>query len=76
VAQTNLAARQTELGTVLNGQSGPAKPLKNTFVEFHARRGRRRQPGDQKSDRESKDSSNKAGKKVESPAQQQPLPSH
>ena len=45
VAQTNLAACQKQLGTALNGQSGPATPLKNTFVEFHARRGRRGQTG-------------------------------
>jgi len=76
VAQGNLAACQKQLGTALNGQSGPATPLKNTFVEFHARRGRSGKAGDQKSDRDSKDSSNKAGKKVESPAQTQPLPSH
>jgi len=76
VAQNNLAACQKELGTALNGQNGPAKPLKNTFVEIHARRGRGGQPGEQKPDRESKGSSNKTGKKAESPAQPQPLPSH
>ena len=76
VSQSNLAACQKQLGTALNGQSGPATPLKNTFVEFHARRGRSGKAGDQKSDREPKDSSNKAGKKTESPAQPQPLPSH
>ncbi len=76
VSQNNLAACQKQLGTALNGQSGPATPLKNTFVEFHARRARSGKAGDQKSDRESKDSSNKAGRKSESPAQPQPLPSH
>ena len=76
VSQNNLAACQKQLGTALNGQSGPATPLKNTFVEFHARRGRSGKAGEQKSDRESKDSSNKAGKKAESPAQPHPLPSH
>jgi len=76
VSQNNLAACQKQLGTALNGLSGPATPFKNTFVEFHARRGRSGKAGDQKSDRESKDSSNKAGKKAESPAQSQPLPSH
>jgi hypothetical protein len=35
VAQTNLAGCQNELGNALRGQGGPAKPLKNTFVEFH-----------------------------------------
>ena len=38
VAQTNLAGCQTQLGNALRGQGGPAKPLKNTFVEFHGRR--------------------------------------
>jgi len=37
-AQTNLAGCQTELGRLLRGQGGPAKPLKNTFVELHRRR--------------------------------------
>ena len=37
VAQTNLAGCQNELGRALRGQTEPAKPLKNTFVEFHAR---------------------------------------
>jgi hypothetical protein len=76
VSQNNLAACQKQLGTALNGQSGPATPLKNTFVEFHARRGRSGKAGDRKSDRESKGASNKSGKKAETPAQPQPAPSH
>jgi hypothetical protein len=44
VAQTNLAGCQNELGNALRGQGGPAKPLKNTFVEFHARRHKKGQP--------------------------------
>jgi hypothetical protein len=38
VTQTNLAGCQTELGNALRGQGGPAKPLKNTFVELHGGR--------------------------------------
>jgi hypothetical protein len=33
--QTNLASCQNELGTALRGRAGPAKPTKNTFVEYH-----------------------------------------
>ncbi len=44
VAQTNLAGCQNELGDALRGQGEPAKPLKNTFVEFHARQHRKGQP--------------------------------
>ncbi len=40
VAQTNLAGCQSELGNALRGQSEPAKPLKNTFVQFYPRRPR------------------------------------
>jgi hypothetical protein len=43
-AQSNLAGCQNELGKALRGQGGPAKPLKNTFVEFHARRHSKGQP--------------------------------
>jgi hypothetical protein len=44
-AQTNLAGCQNELGNALRGQVEPAKPLKNTFVEFHAKRYRKGEPG-------------------------------
>jgi len=44
LAQSNLAGCQNALGNALRGQSEPAKPLKNTFVEFHARRRRDGQP--------------------------------
>ena len=37
VSETNLASCQKELGN-LHGPSEPAQPMKNTFVEFHARR--------------------------------------
>jgi hypothetical protein len=50
--------------------------MKNTFVEFHARRSADGRTGERKSARESKDSANQANKKTESPAQPQPLPSH
>jgi hypothetical protein len=43
-AQTNLAGCQNELGNALRGQGGPAKPLKNTFVELHGRRHSSTQP--------------------------------
>jgi len=76
VAQNNLASCQKQLGSALNGQAGPAKPMKNTFVEFHARRSAEGRAGERKSARESKDSANQANKKTESPAQPQPLPSH
>jgi hypothetical protein len=33
--QTNLASCQNELGTALRGRAGLAKPIKNTFVEYH-----------------------------------------
>jgi len=76
VAQGNLAACQKELGGALNGEAGPAKPMKNTFVEFHAGRSANGRAGGRKSARESKDSANQANKKNESPVQPQPLPSH
>jgi hypothetical protein len=44
VSQTNLAGCQNELGKALRGQGEPAKPLKNTFVEFHGRRNKKGQP--------------------------------
>ena len=44
VAQTNLAGCQNELGNALRGQGGPAKPLKNTFVQFYPKRRRKGQP--------------------------------
>ena len=76
VAQTNLAGCQKELGSALNGQGGPAKPLKNTFVELHARRAAKGQPRDRKSAREAKDSASKANRKAESSTQPQLPPSH
>jgi len=47
-AQTNLAGCQNELGVALRGQGGPAKPLKNTFVELHGRRHSNSRPDGQK----------------------------
>ena len=76
VAQTNLASCQKQLGSALSGQGGPAKPMKNTFVGFHARRSGAGQPGDRKPVGQSKDSANKPNKKTESSGQAQPLPSH
>jgi hypothetical protein len=66
VAQTNLAKCQGELGSALSGHREPAKPLKNTFVEFHARRHTDRKAEDRKSTRDRKDeSANKNDKKAE-----------
>jgi hypothetical protein len=65
-AQTNLAGCQSELGNALRGQGGPAKPLKNTFVELHTRRHTESQPGERKSRHDgSKDSTDKPYKKPE-----------
>jgi len=75
VAQTNLANCQNELGNALRGQGGAAKPLKNTFVEFHARRHTDRKAGDRKSTRDSKEeSASKNEKKPEPQPQSQPGP--
>jgi hypothetical protein len=64
-AQTNLAGCQNELGVALRGQGGPAKPLKNSFVEFHARRHRNGQPEDRRSTRDGKkESESKTDKKT------------
>jgi len=74
-AQTNLAGCQNELGIALRGQGGPAKPLKNTFVEFHARRHRDRKPLDGRSTRDgNKKSESKTEKKTESDPQPQAQP--
>jgi hypothetical protein len=75
VAQSNLAACQNELGDALRGQGGPAKPLKNTFVEIHPRRHSDGQPGERKSTRDGKkESRSKPDKKTESQPQPQPQP--
>jgi hypothetical protein len=69
VAQTNLAGCQNELGKALREQGGPAKPLKNTFVEFHARRLGDGQPKDRTpSGRGKKTSRSKTEKKAASPS--------
>jgi len=66
-AQTNLAGCQNELGNALRGQGGPAKPLKNTFVEFHGRRHSNGQPDARTSPRSGKKkSASKTEKKTES----------
>jgi hypothetical protein len=44
LVQSNLAGCQEALGHALRVQGGAAKPLKNTFVEFHARRRREGPP--------------------------------
>ena len=76
VAQGNLAACQKELGRALGGQAGPARPMKNTFVDFHARRSATRRAGDRKLEPEGKKEPGKPGQKAESPPQPQPQPSH
>jgi hypothetical protein len=75
VAQTNLAGCQTQLGNALNGQGGPAKPLKNTFVEFHGRRHSGGGAEDRTSPRGAKKSSaSETEKKVESQPRKTPSP--
>jgi hypothetical protein len=75
VAQTNLAGCQTELGHALHGQTEPAKPLKNTFVEFHGRRHSDGQPDDRTSSRGGKKkSASKTEKKAESQFRKTPPP--
>ena len=70
VAQSNLASCQNELGNALSGQGGPAKPLKNTFVEFHARRHRDGKAEDRKSTHDRKEeSASKVDKKAETQSQ-------
>jgi hypothetical protein len=70
VAQTNLAGCQNTLGNVLRGQGGSAKPLKNTFVKFHGRRGSNGQPDARTSPRGGKKkSAGKTEKKAESQSQ-------
>jgi hypothetical protein len=71
VTQTNLAGCQNELGNALRGQGGRATPLKNTFVELHARR-----PGDgQAKDRtSSRGGKKKPRSKTEKKAASQPQP--
>ena len=67
VAQTNLAGCQNKLGSALQGQGGPATPLKNTFVEFHGRRHSNGQPDARTSPRSGKKkSASKTEKKTES----------
>ena len=69
-AQSNLAGCQNELGKVLRGQGGRAKPLKNTFVEFHARRHSDGRPNDRTSPGgEKKKSAIETEKKTESQSQ-------
>jgi hypothetical protein len=67
MAQTNLAGCQNELGNAFRGQAEPAKPLKNTFVEFHGRRNRKGQLDAQTSPRGGeKKAESKNEKKAES----------
>jgi len=75
VAQSNLAGCQNELGNALRGQGGPAQPLKNTFVEFHARRDGNGRPDAQTSPRGGKKkSAGKTEKKTESKSNTAPRP--
>jgi hypothetical protein len=72
-AQTNLAGCQGELGKALRGQGGPAKPLKNTFVEFHARR---RGDGHTEERRPARDANKKSESKTDKKAETQSPPQH
>jgi len=75
VAQTNLAGCQTQLGNALSGQGGPAKPLKNTFVEFHGRRHSDGGAEDRTSPRGAKKrSASETEKKAESQPRKTPSP--
>ncbi len=70
VQQTNLAACQTQLGEALRGQGGPAKPLKNTFIDFHPRKRRDGQTADRKTTKDGdKKPADDAGKKTQSQPQ-------
>jgi len=68
-AQTNLAGCQTKLGQLLKGQGGPAKPLKNTFVELH---GRRRGSGQPKARTSPQDGKEKSTSKPDNKAEPKP----
>jgi len=71
VAQSNLAKCQSELGNVLRGQGGPAKPMKNTFVEVHERHRREGHDEKPKSSRvEKTEPASQTDKKTESQPQQ------
>jgi hypothetical protein len=72
LAQTNLAGCQSQLGSALNGQSGPAKPLKNTFVEFHGRRKSKGQPEATDNRKSLQGGETKAASKTEKKAESQP----
>jgi len=72
VAQTNLAGCQSQLGNALRGQAGPATPLKNTFVEFHARRSDGHPNQRTSPQSEKKDSQKKSEKKAETPPSKTP----
>jgi hypothetical protein len=75
VAQTNLAGCQNELGNALRGEGGPAKPLKNTFVEFHARRHSDGQAGGRTSSRGGKKKpASKTANKAQSQSPKTPPP--
>jgi hypothetical protein len=67
-AQTNLAGCQADLGQARRGQVEPAIPLKNTFVEFHARRERK----DQHETANHRTSSREEEKKPESKSEKKP----
>jgi len=75
VAQTNLAGCQNELGNALRGQGGPAKPLKNTFVELHGRRHSDSGAQDRTSGGAKKKPASKTEKKAESQPQAHQAPS-
>jgi hypothetical protein len=69
MAQTNLAGCQNQLGNALRGQGEPAKPFKNTFVEFHGRRHNNGQPDARTSPR---DAEKKSARKTEKNAEPKP----
>jgi hypothetical protein len=72
VAQTNLAGCQNELGNALRAQGGAAKPLKNTFVEFHASRHKKGQPEATGKGKSTPGGKKKAASKSEKKAESKP----
>jgi hypothetical protein len=69
-AQTNLAGCQNELGNALRGQGGPAKPLKNTFVEFPGGQHSDGQPDERRSPQDGRQKSRSKTKKTAEPQSQ------
>jgi hypothetical protein len=72
MAQTNLAGCQNQLGNALQGQGEPAKPFKNTFVEFHGRRNNKGQPEATDNRKSPQGGKKKSARKTEKNAEPKP----